>query len=78
MLFIGVFVFLLGYLYYKNKWVVFVGVFGLIFLSSLLFVEWIGLGYEVFGEYGEVIIMVIVLFIIVGVYLINYRFRLIV
>ena len=70
---IGVFALSLGYLHHKNKWVVFAGVFGLTLLSSPLLVEWIGLGHEVLGEYGEVIITVIASFIIVGAHLINYR-----
>ncbi|USI28491.1 MerC domain-containing protein [Alteromonas macleodii] len=72
---IGVFALSLGYLHHKNKWVVFAGVFGLTLLSSPLLVEWIGLGHEVLGEYGEVIITVIASFIIVGAHLINYRLR---
>ena len=72
---IGVFALSLGYLHHKNKWVVFVGVFGLTLLSSPLLVEWIGLGHEVLGEYGEVTITVIASFIIVGAHLINYRLR---
>nr|WP_283619696.1 MerC domain-containing protein [Alteromonas macleodii] len=72
---IGVFALSLGYLHHKNKWVVFAGVFGLTLLSSPLLVEWIGLGHEVLGEYGEVTITVIASFIIVGAHLINYRLR---
>ena len=72
---IGVLALSLGYLHHKNKWVVFAGVFGLTLLSSTLLVEWIGLGHEVLGEYGEVIITVIASFIIVGAHLINYRLR---
>jgi len=72
---IGVFALSLGYLHHKNKWVVFAGVFGLTLLSSPLLVEWIGLGHEVLGEHGEVIITVIASFIIVGAHLINYRLR---
>ncbi|MEE3306078.1 MAG: MerC domain-containing protein [Pseudomonadota bacterium] len=72
---IGVFALSLGYLHHKNKWVVFAGVFGLTLLSSPLLVEWIGLGHEVLGQYGEVTITVIASFIIVGAHLINYRLR---
>ncbi|MCG7648503.1 MerC domain-containing protein [Alteromonas macleodii] len=72
---IGVFALSLGYLHHKNKWVVFAGVFGLTLLSSPLLVEWVGLGHEVLGEYGEVTITVIASFIIVGAHLINYRLR---
>ncbi|MDP6881440.1 MAG: MerC domain-containing protein [Alteromonas macleodii] len=72
---IGVFALSLGYLHHKNKWVVFAGVFGLTLLSSPLLVEWVGLGHEVLGEYGEVTITVIASCIIVGAHLINYRLR---
>ncbi len=72
---IGVLALSLGYLHHKNKWVVFAGVFGLTLLSSPLLVEWVGLGHEVLGEYGEVTITVIASFIIVGAHLINYRLR---
>jgi hypothetical protein len=72
---IGIFALSLGYLHHKNKWVVFAGVFGLTLLSSPLLVEWIGLGHEVLGEYGEVTITVIASFIIVGAHLVNYRLR---
>jgi hypothetical protein len=72
---IGFLALAVGYLHHKNKWVVFTGVFGLTLLSSPLLVEWIGLGHEVLGEHGEVIITIMASLIIVGAHLVNYRLR---
>ena len=72
---IGTFALLVGYLHHRNKWVVLAGVTGLTLLSSPLLVEWVGVGHEVLGEYGEVVITVIASFIIVSAHIVNYRLR---
>lgn len=70
---IGAFALFFGYVYHKNKRVVLAGAFGLVLLSTPLIIEWMGLGHEVLGEYGEVLISVMASFIIVGAHIANYR-----
>ncbi|WP_251139844.1 MerC domain-containing protein [Alteromonas sp. ALT199] len=72
---IGAFALSVGYLHHRSKWVVLAGAFGLTLLSSPLLVEWLGLGHEVLGENGEVIITVIASSIIVSAHIVNYRLR---
>ncbi len=72
---IGATALFLGYGHHKNKWVAAAGTLGLVLLSSPLLVEWAGLGHEVLGEHGEVLITVIASFIVVGAHIANYRLR---
>ncbi|WP_231129168.1 MerC domain-containing protein [Alteromonas mediterranea] len=72
---IGAFALSMGYLHHRSKWVVLAGATGLTLLSSPLLVEWVGLGHEVLGEYGEFLITVIASFIIVSAHIANYRLR---
>jgi len=65
----------LGYRHHSSKQVAAAGAAGLALLSSPLIVEWVGLGHEVLGEHGEVIITVLASFIIVGAHVANYRLR---